>query len=247
MGNPSFQSIVDRLYALGDGYVYEFEAFRDEILALGPGAMKAVLEEALSERATRVLDLFVTVLADSGYPSALPHFVDWLDHESDEVRFAAVCALDKAAGGRFAVGRMVERGWVQREKILALIPSVKAWWHEEGRHTVPSETDWHAEQAAKPTYTEREKWYNFVEINPMWVMLGSRRVFRAEKGFLLPRNEGYHVVAGTVQVKGEAEPRLAAFEMDSYAGEIARVFVKERGWWIDVTGLADWATPNISF
>ncbi len=233
MVKEQYQEIMDRLLDLGEDYFLQYEDFRDEIHALGPKVMPHVLESALDEQFAFALDLLVTILADTGYPPAMPYFVAWLDHSNEEIRFASACALDAAAGEKFDVVHMIERGWVQHDKVAEAIPALKTWWREEGEANVPSEWEWYGQQVLKPKYTEREKLYNFIELNPTWAVLGSGVVLQPKEP--LPRDQGIHIVGGTVQVKGEAEPRLAAIELDSNTGQIYKIFVKERGYWIEVS------------
>jgi hypothetical protein len=247
MPQQEFQEIVKRLLCLGDQYIEQFDTIRDEIHALGPEVMELVLAFALQKRASDVLDLLVMVLADVGYPPAMPHFVQWLDHENEEVRFASACALDSLADEQFGILQMIEGGWVQHDHVQAAIPSIKLWWQREGQHRVVTEHKWLAEQAARPKYTDREKRYNFIEINPTWVMLGSGPVYQLKESQPLPRDQGIHVVAGKVRLSGETDPREAAIELDSYQGKVFKAFVKEAGWWIDITDQAEWIKPNFGF
>jgi len=138
---------------------------------------------------------------------------------------------------------MIKGGWVQHDEVSKAIPAIKRWWYDEGQNAIPSVQAWRAQQESKPRYTEREKWYNFVEINPLWAMLGSGYVI-PPKG-RLPRNQGMHVVAGQAQIQGEDKPRPVAIELDSDAGKIRQVFVKENERWIDVTGRVAWVKPNL--
>lgn len=144
------QAIIERAKALPyDAYMVEFETLRDELNRLAPTAQATVLAAAREYGDHDIIDLLVTVLADNAYPPAMPMFVQWLDHPNDEVRFAAAIALDMVANGRFGIESMIEGGWVQHDQIRAAVPTMRAWWQEEGKEAVSTTAQWLAQQEAK--------------------------------------------------------------------------------------------------
>jgi hypothetical protein len=173
--------------------------------------------------------------------------VEWLEHDNDEVRFAAAMALDMLGDGRFNIEGMIVGGWVQHDQIKALVPQMQEWYHNEGHKLVSSVSEWLAKIAASPTFTEQEKRYNFIEINPKWVMLGNGQVFQPEASYHLPRNQGVHVVGGVCRLQGEVANREAVFEMDSVQGRIEKVMVRENGRWIDVRPHILSMSPHFQF
>jgi hypothetical protein len=161
--------------------------------------------------------------------------VEWLDHPNEEVRFIAAFTLDNLADGRFNIEGMIVGGWVQHDQVQAVAPQIREWYHDEGYKKVPSLTEWLAQRAAMPTYTEQEKRYNFIEINPHWVMLGSGEVSQPQPDYRLPRQQGVHVIGGLVELQGDSNHRPAVIEMDSNQGTIQKVVIKENNRWLDVT------------
>lgn len=249
--NPTAQAeaIVNRAKALPtDKYMHAFETLRDELNGLDPAALAVVLNAALNHSEHAIIDLLVTVLADNAYPPAMPHFVRWLDHANDEVRFAAALALDGAVNGRFQIDQMIDGGWVQHDQIRAAVPAIREWWQTEGETAVPTLTDWLAARAAQRPITEPEKRYNFMELNPTWVFLGDGTIFQPEAGYTLPRAGGVHLVGGQVRLFGERKPRAAVFEMKADAPDpIHKIVVKENGRWLDVTTHAVEKRPTCTF
>jgi len=187
------------------------------------------------------------VLSDTLYPPAGPDFVHWLRHDNDEIRFASAMALDKLAGGRFEIDKMIDGGWVQHDKIRVITPKIEAWWREEEGQRERSHTAWLAEQERKRPLTEREKWFNFVEINPAWVKQGDGIVQHPVAGYLMPRHKGIHTLAGTVRLPESEDPRFAAIEIDSADKAILSVNIKENGVWIDVHNIAEQVNLNFKF
>lgn len=123
----------------------DFEDSRDALHALGPEAMRAVLEAAMEPNA-KGLDLLVMVLADALYPPALPQMRVWLEHDDvDGIAMPAASALDRTAGGRFKV----ERFWSGDRAELPLTFRALAEWWDSGKATPPSETEWLAARRAK--------------------------------------------------------------------------------------------------
>ena len=228
-------------------YFTEFETLRDKLIALGPEAMTAVLNAARNNNDHVMIDLLVTVLVDMAYPPAMPMMVEWLNHPNEEVRFAAAMALDFLADGRFNIESLIVGGWVQHDQIQAIAPQMQEWYHNEGHKRVPSLTQWLAQRAAMPTYTEQEKRYNFIEANSHWVMQGNKQIFAPDPDYKLPHNQGVHIIGGTVQLQGALAPRSAVFEMDSVQGIVQKVVVKENGRWLDVTQHLISMTPNFQF
>jgi hypothetical protein len=217
-----------------DDYYDQFETLRDKLLGLGPEAMPVVLNAARQSSDKTMIDLLVTVLADVGYPPAMPMMVEWLAHPAEEVRFVAAFSLDTLSDGRFNIEGMIAGGWVQHDQIKATAPQIREWYHAEGHKRVPSLTEWLARRAAMPSYTEQEKQYNFIEVNPKWVMLGDGQLFQPDATYQLPRHQGIHVVGGLARLHGDTGNREAVFEMDSVQGAVLKVVMKENGRWLDV-------------
>ncbi|MFZ0545665.1 MAG: hypothetical protein WAM60_09520 [Candidatus Promineifilaceae bacterium] len=236
---------IERMTA--DDYYTSFETLRDELNALGPEALPAVLDAARSNSSHRMIDLLVTVLADAAYPPAMRDMVEWLEHPNEEVRFVAAYTLDTLADGRFNIEGMIAGGWVQHDQIQAAAPAIRQWFEDDGYRKIPSLPVWLAQRAARPTFTHQEKRYNFIEINPRWVMLGNAEVFQPEANYRLPRNQGVHVIGGMVRLHGEAESRPAVFEMDSVQGVVQKVVIKENGRWLDISQHLLSMTPHYRF
>jgi hypothetical protein len=230
-----------------DDYIEAYETLRDELIALGPGAMPAVLNTARNNSSHLMIDLLVTVLADLAYPPAMPMMVEWLNHPQEEVRFVAAFALDNLAGGRFNVEGMIVGGWVEHDQIQAIVPQMREWYHNEGHQRVPSLTEWLARRAASSPITYQEKQYNFIESNPHWVMLGNGDVFQPEPDYKLPPHQGVHVVGGMVQLGSGSKTRSAVFEMDSEHRIVRKVVVKEDGRWLDVGHHLTSMIPHFQF
>ncbi|MDJ0756882.1 MAG: HEAT repeat domain-containing protein [Ardenticatenaceae bacterium] len=225
----------------------EFESLRDLFLGLGLDILPDVLQEANQPRNRRLQELLIMVLADHHYPPAMPHFVEWLDHENEEIRFIAAMSLDHLANGRFAISSMIVKGWVQHDQIAAAVPDIQAWWRAEWANSVPSEAEWRAKKETKRPATDQEKRFNFVELNPQWVMQGDGVVQPPLDGYHLPRNKGMHVVAGQVVLQGEKEARFAAFEIDSHAEDILGIYTRIDGTWRSVkSSAAEWQI-NVNF
>ncbi len=241
-------ALLEQIRQMPDSdYYTEFETLRDKLIAQGPAAMSAVLNAAQQHNDHTMIDLLVTVLTDMAYPPAMPKMVEWLSHPNEEVRLAASFALDNLSGGRFNIESMIVGGWVQHDQIQAIAPEIQQWYHNEGHKNVPSLTQWLAQRAAMPTYTDQEKRYNFIEANSHWVMQGNRQIFAPEPDYKLPRNQGIHIIGGTVQLPGELEPRSAVFEMDSVQGVVQKVVIKENDRWLDITQHLISITPNFQF
>lgn len=102
-------------------------------------------------------------------------------------------------------------------------------------------------QTGPPIYTPFEKRLNFMLLNPTYVFLGDGTTFQPKRGYTLPRGAGRHLVGGTVRLNGEAESRLAVFEMDAKAGALARVWVREGTAWVDVSGYVGEKAMNWGF
>jgi hypothetical protein len=228
-------------------YFTEFETLRDKLLALGPEAMPAILNVASHHNSHHMIDLLVTVLADVAYPPAMPMMIEWLNHPTEEVRFVAAFALDNLANGRFNIESLIVGGWVQHDQIQAAAPQIQRWYHNEGHKSVPSLTQWLAQRAAMPTYTEQEKRYNFIEMNPLWVMLGNGEIFEPEPDYRLPRHQGIHIIGGMATLQDSPTARSAVFEMDSVQGAIQKVVIKENGRWLDITHHLNTMAPHLSF
>lgn len=237
--------LLDHARALGDRLPEEMETLRDQFAALGPDAFPALHTAARTTQDPALLELLVMVLVDSAYPPAFPDFVTWLAHPNDEIRYFCASALDAIADQQFGIDQMIDRGWVQHDKIRAVIPSIKDWWARGGMNRVPTLATWH-KQASAPPIPDLHKWFNFVELNPWWVRLGDGVVAQKERGFTLPRNQGTHIVGGQVWF-ADAGPVFAAFVMDSTLGWVSGVYVKEDGKWNGVSERMTRAEPNFRF
>lgn len=238
-------ALLAQARALGDKLPEESETLRDAFAALGPDAFPAIHESARTTQNPALLELLVTVLVDSAYPPAFPNFVTWLDHPNDEIRYFCASALDYIADKQFGIDRMIDRGWVQHDRIRATIPAIKNWWAREGQHRVPTLANWR-KKASAPPIPDLHKWFNFVELNPQWVRLGNGEVAQKAWEFQLPRNQGMHIVGGQVWF-AHAGPVFGAFVMDSDLGWVSGVYVKEDGKWEEVNEKMVRAEPNFRF
>lgn len=230
-----------------DQFMASFETLRDWLAEIGPQVVPEIVTAARQPKHRPILELLVYVLSDYLYPPAAPDFVRWLSHENDEILFASAIALDKLANGRFGIEKMIEGGWVQYDKIRATAPHIEAWWDGEGSQKQRSHTAWLAEQERKRPLTEREKWFNFVELNRTWVKQGDGIVQHPVKGYEMPRNKGIHTLAGSARLNREEKARFAAIEVDSADGAILSVNIKEDGVWIDVRNIVEQVELNHQF
>lgn len=250
-GAPSpAQAVADVLgYArsLGSRLPEAFEDLRDTLNDLGLEAMPRILEAARSGDDGVLLELLVIVLVDNAYPPAYPDFVHWLDHPRDEIRFFCSSALDVLAGGAFGISQMSSGGFVQHERIRDAIPRIKAWWQREGKQRLPTLSAWRREREARRPIGKLEKWFNFLELNPLWIKFGDGTVARQERGFRLPRRQGIHVVGGQVWLSPASESVFGAFVMDSDLGRVRDVYIREDGRWVDVGRRMVRAEPNFEF
>lgn len=236
-----FETIVKWIYEHEDWFD-EYENLRDGIHALGADVMPYVLEAARTTDDASIQELFIMLLADVLYPPALPHFVRWLDHPNEQSRWTVAYTLNDMAGKRFSPTGFLQGGWMQHDEVAQVTPAIKEWWREEGQYQMPSLPKWRAAQAAKVQYSEREKWYNFVQGAPKWVMLGNKTVIKPET--LLPRHLGIHLVGATTQLQGEEKSRFAVVELDSHSGDFLKIVVKENRRWRDVTTQTVWSKLN---
>lgn len=123
-----FQAIWSRAQAIPEGEFYQhFESLRDEVGALGEPAMAAVLREARREPPEHLLEWLVYLLSDAAYRPALPDYLRWLEHENDEICFAAAVTVDNLANGRFGIQDLISGGWVPYDKIRARVPAMQQW------------------------------------------------------------------------------------------------------------------------
>lgn len=238
-------ALLAQVRALGTHLPEQFETLRDQFAALGPDAFPKIHTAARDTQDSTILELLVTVLVDSAYPPAFPDFVTWLDHPNDEIRYFCASALDAIADKQFGIDQMIDRGWVQHDRIRAAIPAIKEWWARGGMNQVPSLANWH-KKASAPPIPDQHKWFNFVELNPWWVKFGDGEVAQKTAGFTLPRNRGTHIVGGQVWFP-QGEPVFGAFVMDSDLGWVSGVYVKEEGQWNEVGGRVARAEPNFRF
>lgn len=225
-----FQDILQRLYADGDKYRWQESLYRGEILALMPDVMGHVLKEACEDRAAPILELLVKLLAETHYPPALPHFVRWLYHPDPDIRLTAAKAIDVAAKKRFAVDTIkTDNG----EALQKLIPQLRAWWETTGQNEAIDLEAWRAKHTTKPTYTQRERWFNFVTINRRWALLGNDIFLRPRAK--LPRQQGIHLVGATAHFPVTKRSHAAAVEIDSDTGKILAINIKDHtGRWRNI-------------
>lgn len=216
-----------------DARADRFEAARDELFALPASATPALISAARREMEhdgeDDVLDLLVQALADRGSPEAWPTLAATLRHRAPNVRFAAACGLDKAAGKRFkVVEQCIRRDCVDHSAVLACIPGLEEWWRSEGQVAM---------QAAKETHTlprvvsRRERRWNFVASSPAWVMTADGTVYRPTPGSRLPAGTGVHVVSGTVRLPGQSAAQRASIELDARTGKVVAAFVRGPDGW----------------
>ncbi|MCB9135697.1 MAG: hypothetical protein H6636_09740 [Anaerolineales bacterium] len=238
-------ALLAQARSLGENLPEQFETLREAFAALAPDAYPFIYTAAKTIQDPTILELLVTVLVDSAYPPAFPDFVTWLDHPNDEIRFFCASALDHIANNQFGIDQMIDRGWVQHDRIRAAIPAIKDWWARGGQNRVPTLAIWH-KQAAAPPLPDLHKWFNFVELNPWWVRFGDGVVAPKEQGFTLPRNQGTHIVGGQVWFP-HGEPVFGAFVMDSAMGWVSEVYVKEEEKWIEISVRMARAEPNFRF
>lgn len=249
------QAVMQRLADSGDGVWDAFETLRDQLNGLGPAALPELLRRALSARGA-ALELLVYVLADQRYPPAMPHFVTWLESDNREVRFAAALTLDQAlADERFGVAQLLPGGWVQHERLAAIIPDIQAWWRQEGAaraaqlaHGLQRELSRTARPLPEPPATPLVKRLNFIALNPTWVMLADGVVFQPAADYQLPHQPaGQHIIGGEVVLWGEIKPRPAAFVLDASNGKTAGVFIQANGGWENVDERLLTARPAYPF
>jgi hypothetical protein len=125
---------------------HDFEDARDELHALGPAAMREVLDVALARGNGDELGLLVMALSDVLYPPAMPAMREWLEHaDIEQIALPAASALDRAAGGRFEVDRYWAGDWTGIRETFA---ELAAWW-DAGEVVLPSEAEWLAERTRK--------------------------------------------------------------------------------------------------
>lgn len=116
----------------------DFEGARDALHDLGPRAKRQVLDAAVDPRWAECLDLLVMVLADDGYPPALPRMREWIEHDNIEgVALPAASALDAAGGGKFKVERFWSGDW---QGLPETLKALAAWW--DTGVAVPTEAEW---------------------------------------------------------------------------------------------------------
>lgn len=127
-----FQAIWARAQAIPeDEFFRHFESLRDEALALGEPAMAAVLQEARRDPPGHLLEWLVYLLSDRTYRPALPDYIRWLEHENDEVCFAAAVTVDNMANGRFGLQELIAEGWAPYDQIRARAPAMQQWGREQ--------------------------------------------------------------------------------------------------------------------
>ena len=212
----------------------EGERIRDQLGALPPSATPALL--AATEHYLRdedeacVVDVLLLALTDRGEPVAWPVFAQALDHSEAYVRFVAACGLDLAAGERFRiVERSLSGGHIDDRAVSDRIPGLKKWWRTEGRAQLDAAQA--AYVAPTPTPPRVQRW-NFIALNPTWVMEAGGTVHAPSPGTRLPRQaSGVHVVGGTVRPTGSLETVEAVCELCAATGRILAVAVREDTGW----------------
>jgi hypothetical protein len=141
MGSDGEERVVTRIlkaYARGG----DLEGARDELHDLGPRAKRPILDAASDPKWAECLDLLVMVLADDGYPPALPRMREWIERtgsvdDIEGVALPAASALDAVAGGKFDVDRFWSGDWAELPRTLE---AIAAWW--DAGVAVPSEAEW---------------------------------------------------------------------------------------------------------
>lgn len=250
-GGGALVALLDRARALEPGdLAAEFETLRDELVALRqPGAvLGAVLAlEAESPVPADLRELLVTVLADFGHGPAMVHMVRWLDVPEDQLRFVAAMALDGLAGGRFGVENCIEGGWVQHDRVEALVPALKAWWEDEGVSAAADRARRQERAGPPPVVSEHHKRCNFLETNPEWAMLGDGEVRPPAPGGPLPRGRGVHLVGGQIHEAGDQRSVFAVFQMDPESGGATAAWVRGREGWLERRQGRDRWEPRWSF
>ncbi|MEM7801526.1 MAG: hypothetical protein AAF633_20190, partial [Chloroflexota bacterium] len=225
----------------------EFETLRDKLAQIGLNVVPDILTAARQPTYRPVLELLVMVLSDYSYPPAAPDFITWLDHENDEILFASAMALDRLAGERFGIDKMISKGWVQYDRIRRSKPAILDWWTSEGKAKLPSHAAWRAYRESKRPLTEREKWFNFVALNPQWVKQGNGIVQHPINNYKMPRHIGIHTLGGEATLPEETHPRFAAIEVDSSDKTILSINVKINDAWVDVIEFASGVHLNHAF
>jgi hypothetical protein len=233
----ALEALLARAQAMEPGELaMAFETLRDELAALRePGALlDAVLAmEAEEPVPSELRELLVTVLADFGHGPAMVHMVRWLDVPEDQLRFVAAMALDGLAGGRFGVEGCIEGGWVQHDRIQALVPALKAWWADEGAPAAAARARHQERAGPPPVISEHHKRCNFLEKNPEWAMLGDGEVRPPTPGGPLPRGRGVHLVGGQIHEAGGQRAVFAVFEMDPESGGATAAWVRGKEGWLE--------------
>jgi hypothetical protein len=250
-GGGALEAVLTRARALDPGALAgEFETLRDELYALrDPGALldATLALEAESPVPSELRELLVTVLADVGHGPAMVHMVRWLDVPEDQLRFVAAMALDGLAGGRFGVEGCIEGGWVQHERIRALVPALKAWWAAEGEAAAAARTRGQERAGPPPVVSAHHKRCNFLEKNPEWAMLGDGEVRPPSPGGALPRGRGVHLVGGQIHEAGGQSEVFAVFAMDPAAGGPTAAWVRGKQGWLERRRGRDRWAPRWTF
>lgn len=114
-----------------------FEDAREALLALGPERSNELLEAALDPDWEDVLGVLVMVLADTGYPPALPHMRAWMFVDDEDTAMSAVVGLDAAVGSPLDADRI----YGDFGSFPTIRDELARRW-DAGELQAPSEEDW---------------------------------------------------------------------------------------------------------
>lgn len=241
MAHPILENVISAIISLGEAWEEDFENFRDELHEIPPEHMSEVMDWATESHPAQLL--FATVLADVAYPPAVPLFLAWLDTGDDDVKFAAVCALDSFADGQYESDRAIVDSFINAKVLDEVANEIKVGW-KNSPPSLPTFEEWSDQFASQPKYTETEKLFNLIELNPEWVVLGDGSVLQPNGP--LPANQGTHLLSGTAVCAESATPNLVVLAVDSSTGVVTRVSQKRDNQWRDVTAVATSVVPRHS-
>jgi len=226
----------------------EGETIRDRLVALPPSDTPALVAAAthyLRHDEPCVVDVLILALTDRGDPLAWPVYAEAVDHSDEYVRFVAACGLDLAAGERFRIiERCIHKGHIDHDAVDARIPAMKKWWRTDGAAAKAKAT---AAFTPRRRASPREQRWNFIALNPTWVMEATGPVHQPTPGSTLPKAKGgLHVVGGTIRETGRLERQEAVFELRATDGAIQAVVVKGADGWREVPRPWTEATPRFT-
>lgn len=133
------KTILQEARDKGDNWHDYYKTYRDQLHGAGISIYPCILFYAQKDEHKEFLDLLVMVLADVLYPPAVDFFFRWLDNPDKYIRFISACTLDDILGKPFNIGNMINKGWVQYEKLDRTIPNLKKKWKEEGHKHLKGE------------------------------------------------------------------------------------------------------------